>query len=123
MSETTTRPRWMTTAEMAKVVRQVLKAEFPGTKFSVRSDNYSGGSSIRVHYDSTQVYSRDVDDKVKMLQGATFDGMIDLKSYRNVTLPSGEVIQGGADFIFVSNEQHGWEQFEAARRRGIRLSA
>ncbi len=39
---------YMPTTELAKEVRKILKKVFPDTKFSVRSDIYSGGSSIDV---------------------------------------------------------------------------
>ena len=45
---TATKARYLTTAETAKLVRERLKAEFPGVRFSVRSQSYSGGSSIHV---------------------------------------------------------------------------
>ena len=35
-------------AAKAKALRQALKAAFPTIKFSVKSDNYSMGSSIRI---------------------------------------------------------------------------
>ena len=37
-------------AKRAAQVRASLKAEFPGVKFSVRSDSYSGGDSIRIEW-------------------------------------------------------------------------
>lgn len=123
MSDQPARPRYLTTAEMAKVVRTVLKAAFPGQKFFVRSDNYAGGSSINVSYSSTELFSSDVEGKVKGLQGATFDGMTDMKSYRDVTLPSGEVVSGGADFIFVDNTEREWERAQWQSRRDAQLSA
>ena len=129
MTETQTapRPRYLTTAEMAKVVRQVLKEAFPvaeyGVKFSVRSSNYAGGSSIRIAYDSDKLYSRDVNAKVKHLQSASFDGMIDLKTNHDVTLPSGEVVYGGADWISADNQNWAWEDAERQRRREAHLRA
>lgn len=37
-------------AQVAKFMRLELKKKFPGTQFSVKTDKYSGGSSIRIHY-------------------------------------------------------------------------
>lgn len=37
-------------AETAKRIRQALKISFAGVRFSVRSDSYSGGSSVRVSW-------------------------------------------------------------------------
>lgn len=38
----------MSRAEIAKLIRADLKAKFPEVKFSVRTENYSGGGSIDV---------------------------------------------------------------------------
>ena len=47
---TETRPRYLTAAETAKLIRKALKASFPGVKFSVRSKSYSMGASVNVSY-------------------------------------------------------------------------
>lgn len=41
---------WLGPAQVAKLLRVHLKREFPGVKFSVRSESYSGGSSVRVEW-------------------------------------------------------------------------
>ena len=38
----------LTTTEIAKLIRKQLKKEFPNCKFSVRTEYFSGGSSITV---------------------------------------------------------------------------
>lgn len=40
----------MDVVEVARIIRKELKSKFPGTKFSVRSDRFSLGSSIDVHW-------------------------------------------------------------------------
>lgn len=50
-TQTTTKRRTTEVAECAKAIRQVLKAQFPNIKFSVKSENYSGGDSVRVKYE------------------------------------------------------------------------
>jgi len=53
-------------ADTAALVRSTLAARFPGTKFYVRSDSYSGGASVNVWYDGTvtNAWTRvDSDDK------------------------------------------------------------
>lgn len=35
--------KWLSCSDTAKLVREVLKKQFPGTKFSVRSKTYAGG--------------------------------------------------------------------------------
>ncbi len=41
---------YLSCAETAKMIRQVLKESFPGVKFSVKSSTYSMGASITVRY-------------------------------------------------------------------------
>jgi hypothetical protein len=72
------RPRSLSVAETAKLVRTDLKREFPGVKFSVRSSSYSGGASIDVRWTDGPT-GKDVDRVLKPYEGARFDGMTDLK--------------------------------------------
>jgi hypothetical protein len=74
--------KYLSCAETAKLLRQALAKEFPGTKFSVRSKTYSMGASIDVRWSDGPSYQR-VNDVAKQFQGADFDGMIDLKSYND----------------------------------------
>ena len=90
-------------ADTAKLIRQALKQEFPGVKFSVRSSVYSGGASIHVKYDDENVGERDVDSVAGFYNCATFDGQIDLKSYHERQF-NGEAVSFGADFVFVDND-------------------
>ena len=83
---------YLTVTETAKLVRAALKKAFPGTKFSVRSDSYSGGASIRVRY-TDGPKSKDVEKVAKRYAGASFDGMIDLKYHHEHFLcPDGTVV-------------------------------
>ena len=68
-------------AETAKAVRKALHAAFPTTTFSVVSKTYSGGSSIRVTWTDGPVTAR-VKAITDPMEGADFDGMQDLKTYR-----------------------------------------
>jgi len=88
---TNTSPRYLSCAETAKLLRQALKARFPGVKFSVHSDTYSGGASIRVGW-TDGPRNAEVRDVTERFCGADFDGMIDLKSYRGHYLyPDGSI--------------------------------
>jgi hypothetical protein len=103
--------RSLTTAETAKEVRKELKRLFPGTKFSVRSSTYAGGSSISVRWtdgprDRTNrtTGERGVWETVQRFAGATFDGMTDMKSYRGDVLLANEdgsldMVRYGADYV------------------------
>jgi hypothetical protein len=69
---------YFSAAETAKIVRKMLKENFPGVKFSVRSETYSMGDSVNVHWTDGPT-TKQVDDVVGFLAGSGFDGMIDLK--------------------------------------------
>jgi Large polyvalent protein associated domain 29 len=82
---------YLTCAETAKLVRKALKDAFPGDKFSVRSDTYAGGASIRVGWTDGPT-EKAVNEVVGVFAGADFDGMIDLKVYSEHWLhPDGTV--------------------------------
>jgi hypothetical protein len=83
---------YLSCAETAKLVRKALKEEFPKQKFSVRSHTYSGGASIHVDWENG-VSEPAVKAVIKRFEGAGFDGMIDLKYYKNHwMLPDGTVL-------------------------------
>lgn len=107
MEQAKSTTRYLSCAETAKLVRQALKAEFPGVKFSVRSSTYSGGASIDVRWADGPTHAQ-VRATTQLYAGATFDGMQDLKSYHRSLLagPDGEVreVHFGADFIFESRD-------------------
>ena len=89
---TTTLVRYLTCANTAKLVRKALKREFPGQKFSVRSDVYSGGASIDVRW-TDGPRPADVDPVVKQFAGGRFDGSIDLAySVTHYLRPDGEAM-------------------------------
>lgn len=87
------------TVEVAKIVRRKLKEKFPGTKFSVRSDRYSMGSSIDVTWIDGPT-TEQVKEIVGGYHGATFDGMEDLKNYHvSVDPDTGNEVRWGNDYI------------------------
>ena len=88
-------------AQTAKRVRRLLKRQFPGVKFRVRSKTYSGGSSVDVSW-TDAIRRESVERAVKWLESAEFDGMIDLKTYcpPEGLDENGELVRiHGADFI------------------------
>src|SRR5258708_4615830 len=91
--------RSLSCAETAKLVRSELAKRFPGVKFGVRSKVYSMGASIDVRYVDGPP-TAEVKVVTDRFEGATFDGMQDLKSYHDSVL-HGEAVSFGADFIFV----------------------
>lgn len=85
-------PAWLTTAEAAKLLRERLKRDFPGVKFSVRSESYSGGSSIRVRWSGGPDW-RAVQAVADQYQFAGFDGMIDMQYFTDRwLLPDGTLL-------------------------------
>lgn len=68
-------------AETAKLIRKALKAAFPETKFSVRSDSYSMGASVYVSWTDGPT-STQVSEITDPYNGAGFDSMIDLKYHK-----------------------------------------
>ncbi len=101
MSAATPTPRretvYVSVAETAKLVRAALKAAFPGVTFSVRSKSYSMGASISVRWTDGPT-EKDVERITGEYRGATFDGMIDLKSYVTREV-NGQKVHYGADYI------------------------
>lgn len=95
----TTSPRRLTTAETAAALRSTLKTAFPGTKFSVTSKTYSGGSSINVRWTDGASFVA-VHAVADRFAGATFDGMTDMKSYKRPMVLAGEAVLMGADYVF-----------------------
>jgi hypothetical protein len=83
--------KYLTCAETAKLLRKVLKKEFPGIKFFVRSHTYSMGASIDIDWMDGPTADQ-VDNVVKVYEGKDFDGMIDLGCYISHWLnPDGSV--------------------------------
>lgn len=68
----------------AALARRILKANFPGVKFSVRSSTHAGGSSVDITYTDGPAYDQ-VDPFMKQLTGVGFDSMTDCKTYKKET--------------------------------------
>lgn len=90
---------YMDAAKVAKMIREVLKDGFPGQKFSVTTDKYAGGASIDVKWVDGPGENT-VKGVVDRFAGATFDGMIDLKSYLPPMEYAGQSFHSGADYVF-----------------------
>jgi uncharacterized protein YggL (DUF469 family) len=85
--------------ETAKKIRAALKVAFPGVKFSVRTDVYSGGSSVNVSWTDLPL-TEEVEKVVNQFQSGSFNGMEDIYE------TSGYVMDGkryvGAKYLFCS---------------------
>ncbi len=89
---------YISVTDTAKILRKELAKAFPGVVFSVVSKSYSGGASINIGWTDGPTTEM-VDAVTKKFEGATFDGMIDLKSYC-VSDYNGQKVHFGADYIF-----------------------
>lgn len=91
------RKRYIDTAGVARLIRKELKATYPGQKFWVRSDVYSGGSSIDIYWIDGPS-QKEVDRLTGKYSGSGFDGMIDLKyAYKHVQNPDGSIVLVGTN--------------------------
>lgn len=82
---------YLDATDTAKLVRSALKREFPGVKFSVRTDKYSGGSSVDVSW-TDGPRTAEVDAVIRPYAMSGFDGMIDMQySYTNWLYPNGSI--------------------------------
>ncbi len=109
----TTGTRYISVTDTAKLIRPALAKRFPGVKFSVRSESYSGGASIHVSW-TDGPRSKDVDSIIKGFEGRSFDGMNDLASIQESWIkPDGDAqlayrpdSYGGSKPEFVSDAPH-----------------
>lgn len=69
-------------AAAAKMIRAELKKAFPAVKFSVTSDSFAGGDSVRIYW-TDGVTDAKVDAIVKKYQYGHFDGQTDMYEYSN----------------------------------------
>ncbi len=93
--------RYLSPAETARLVRKAIKDAHPGVKFSVRTNTYAGGASVRVSWTDGPTAPQ-VEATAKRYAGASFDGMTDMKSYHDALLSTddgAEVVHFGADFV------------------------
>ena len=82
---------YISVTSTAKLIRVALKKAFPAVKFSVRSDSYAGGASIRVKWLDGPL-AKEVEKVVKSYSSGGFDGSIDMKySSDEWLMPDGSV--------------------------------
>jgi hypothetical protein len=69
-------------ANAASEIRKVLKIAFPNIKFSVTSENYAGGNSIRVNWENGPTVKQ-VQQYTKDFEMGSFNGMEDIYEMTN----------------------------------------
>lgn len=74
-------------AYVAAIIKNELKAKFPGTKFAVHSTSYAGGNNVRVayHHAPNTPDTKEIQGVVEKFQSGHFDGMNDTYEYTNKT--------------------------------------
>ena len=66
-------------AQAAQQIRKILKENFSGIKFKVRSDNFAGGNSCNVSWTDGPI-REEVNDLISQYKYGHFDGMQDMYS-------------------------------------------
>ena len=87
-----------THALVGKNIRRELKDKFPGHKFSVKTEIYSGGSSVRVEWNDG-LTEQMIYDVIKKYQEGSFNGMIDMYEYNDNDFHK---IYGGVRYAFAN---------------------
>ena len=75
-------------AQVARIIRNELKARFPGVKFSVKSSIFSGGDSVDISYVMENRFyptEKTIYSIVNKYQAGTFNGSEDVYEYTNKT--------------------------------------
>lgn len=110
------RPRYIDVVDVAKLIRKDLRAVFGrAVKFTVRTHQYAGGSSIRVRWTDGPT-KKMVQSIIGGYQGGGFDGMTDYK-YSFDGFMDGERVRFGGDFLFIDRDIS-----DAARERAERVA-
>ena len=97
---------YMTYQESVKMLREALRRNFPGIKFSV-AKSYPRGTSVRVRYPFGPPVS-EVDRVAQRFHGRDFDGMTDSNSYPSSLLVDSagamREVKHGIGFVFVERD-------------------
>jgi hypothetical protein len=88
------------TKETAKFVRVALKEAFPGTKFSVTTDLYSGGSAVRITCVDNSISRSEIESVVDKFESQKFDGMTDSTNYFSQTVNGEKVSYSGWIMVY-----------------------
>lgn len=87
--------KYISSNDTAKLIRETLKIEFPGVKFSVKKTR---GGSVQIEWTDGPTWER-VQSVAGFYAGAHFDSMQDLKEYRSHQNEGGERIHYGIDYV------------------------
>lgn len=102
----------------AKNLRIELKKVFPSVKFSVKSQSYSGGDNINVHWTDGPL-TEDVEKIGNKYQEGSFDGMEDIYNYNHDNVwPD---VFGGARYVFENRHESASLILKVARSMGYEM--
>jgi hypothetical protein len=91
--------------ETATAIRKILKAQFPATKFSVKTERGSMVSSVRISWTDGPTAKR-VESVVGCFEAGKFDGMTDSYDYDHdhVLMIDGQQYTPGCRYVFTQRE-------------------
>jgi hypothetical protein len=100
-----------------KNIRQELKIVFPGIKFSVRSERFSGGDSITISYNDGAL-TKEVESITDKYQEGNFDSMEDIYNYSNN--PFNDFF-GGAKYVHANRHLSKESYIKVAKKLGYEI--
>ena len=100
--------------DTAKIIRGELKSNFPGVKFSVKCDKYTGGASIHIAW-TDGATKHAVESVIAKFKGKSFNGMDDSSEYLTGKW-QGKDVHFGADHISCTREYSPEKQLDAAQK-------
>lgn len=108
---------WAIPGQISKNAKKFLGEKFPGVRFSVTLDKYSGGSTLQVRWDLGPSPA-EVERIVEPFEAGHFDGMIDLYEYDSgPECQAWAAVMGTAKFLSVSRSWLG--NFEPRQTRKL----
>lgn len=101
-------------AQTAKAIRQLLKAQYPTVKFSVTSDNFANGNSVDVCWNLGPT-TKDINKLISDFQYGHFNGMEDIYEYSNnmKNMPQAKFIHASREYETqeeIANNKIGWRK-------------
>jgi hypothetical protein len=82
-------------------IRADLKKNFPGVKFSVKSERYSGGDSVNVYWTGGPD-EKDVENVIDRYEAGSFDGMTDSYTYKKSVFTD---VFGETKYLFCTRKE------------------
>ncbi len=102
----------------AKNIRIELKRSFPKIKFTVKSERYSGGNSVRVGWNDGPTVKQ-IKDIISKYEEGSFNGMEDIYEYNASEF---NTVFGGTKYLFADRTESPELIARAAKSIGINLT-